>query len=144
MSTKLTRTGKPVFDPNGSALYAINPCPPACALPKKFSFIEVASGHKLYEVASNNKLLKWATQSEQLRDMVMYGQREGEASLYFIKKAAGQGVLEVNSTLVVQANKAASEETLMTTVLALGASGSGPKARCVQWALLTAPVAGSY
>jgi hypothetical protein len=78
----VTRTVKAVLSPN-SALYLINPCPPARVLPMHFDFLD-EHGNKYYNAFKSDKLRPWA-ESESMRAKTGPWKEEGDV-LFFVRQ----------------------------------------------------------
>jgi len=82
-SAAITRTGKRIYDPRASDLYARNPAPQSKMLPKRCDFKD-SSGNCYFLVSKNKKLQSWADSSP-LMDIIA-GEIQQSDSLFFVKQ----------------------------------------------------------
>ncbi len=137
-SAAITRTGKLIYDPRASDLYAVSPCPPVKFLPKKIDFKDKA-GHCYFNVAKNKKLQQWADSSP-LMDIIAGELQQGD-SLFFVrqnperKKEGEDFLLADEGTILLQST--ADDEVSIGQIVAVGDhSNAGYTARSVVWILL--------
>ena len=58
-SDQVTRGGRRVFYPRESALYSVNPCPPARFLPKKAFDYADSAGNGYWDAYKDERLSDW-------------------------------------------------------------------------------------
>ncbi len=137
-SAAITRTGKKIYDPKASELYARNPCPPVKFLPKRCDFKD-ESGNYYYSVFDNKRMQEWA-ESSPLLDMIA-GELGSGTSLFFVrqnpqsKKAGEEFNLQDEGPLLLQST--VDDEVSIGQIVAVGDhSNAGYTARSVVWILL--------
>ena len=81
----ITRTGARVFDPRGSSIYSVNPCPPV----KYFSGIKADftddEGNKYWLALAHEKLAGWVTESS-LMSLIESTFAAESDSLFFVRQ----------------------------------------------------------
>jgi hypothetical protein len=118
-----------------SALYLINPCPPARVLPKICDWFD-ENGNKYYNAQKSDKLRPWA-ESESMQAKAGVWMSAGDV-LFFVKQnkeARGRAgfVLPVEGSLELSAGAT----TVVGTIVAVGdAAAQNYKARSVRWMLV--------
>ncbi len=137
-SAAITRTGKLIYDPRASDLYAVNPCPGVKMLPKRCDFKD-KSGHCYFNVAKNKKLQSFADQSP-LMDMIA-GELQENDVLSFVrqnpesKKAGEEFNLPDEGSLLLQSTE--DDEVSIGQIVAVGDhSNAGYTARSCVWMLV--------
>ncbi len=137
-SAAITRTGKLIYDPRASDLYAVSPCPSVKFLPKRCDFKDKA-GNCFFNVGKNKKLQAWA-ESSPLMDMIA-GELQENDTLFFVrqnperKKEGEDFILPDEGSLLLQST--ADDEVSIGQIVAVGDhSNAGYTARSVVWILL--------
>ncbi len=135
-SAAITRTGKIIYDPRASDLYAVNPCPPVKLLPKRCDFKDKA-GNCFFNVAKNKKLQAWA-ESSPLMDLIA-GELQENDTLFFVRqnperKKEGEELPDEGSLLL---QSTADDEVSIGQIVAVGDhTTSSYTARSVVWMLV--------
>jgi hypothetical protein len=144
-----TKTGKPLYKPNESDLYQVNPCPPASYLPIQCDYTD-DSGRKYWLVSpSRPKLFEWLNNSPLIdmitpvfdteKDMLFFVQRSKESSAnhaVFVLTEEGDELI----LLPAKRKKKSDRETTTSLSVSVRCNGqsssSSYTARTIRWTIV--------